>query len=190
MWGGITLREKIVLGLLVVLLTVGALWRAMQPGASPDLQRVNGAGEHRGEAEEIEPVMLTVHLVGAVFSPGVYRLPAGSRVYELLEMGGGYTEEADLLHVNLARPLYDGEQVVIPRSGDSTSKEQNSGRININRATAEELSSLPGIGSVRAQSIVEHREKHGYFMDVTEIMDVSGIGTSIYNSIEDLITIY
>lgn len=190
MWESVNLREKIILGLMAALLITGALWRVQQSGSPSGMERLNGGAAVPGEREDREPEIITVHLVGAVNKPGIYRVPEGSRVYELLEMGEGHTEEADLSMVNLARPLYDGEQVFIPRYGDPGPSNQGESKININKATAEELSSLPGIGLVRAAAIVEHREKYGYFADITELMDVSGIGDGIFNSVEDLITIY
>ena len=114
-------------------------------------------------------------------------------MYELLERAGGPTPEADLEAVNLARPLSDGEQVHFYRLGENPPPAKGagaSGKVNINRATAAELETLPGIGPTRAQSIVEHREKYGYFKDITEIMDVSGIGEGIYETLKDHITVY
>ena len=186
MWHNVTLREKVILGLLAALLVAGGVWRALPRGQPAELARI----DRPEPGEEAEPELVTVHLVGAVHLPGVYRLPAGSRVHELIEAAGGAAEDADLVQVNLARPLFDGEQVHIPRQGEASVQQPGSNKININQAPAEELAALPGIGPVRAQRIVEHREKHGYFTDITEIMDVTGIGEGIFNSIEELIAIY
>ena len=148
------MREKIFLLLLLLLLLGGVFWKivpaVLSPIASdklPDrLVEENGLLPEE-QAPEFEPEMITVHLVGAVQNPGIYHLPEGSRVYELLEAGGGPSEEADLNSVNLARPLYDGEQVVIYRPGeaaaDTTPSEK---KVNINKASAEELMTLPSIG--------------------------------------------
>jgi competence protein ComEA len=181
----LTLRDKVILGVLVALLAGGAAWQAWKP---PAREAEIVLTEKRSPAPAAEPVLLVVHLVGCVANPGVYRLPAGSRVYELLALAGGASDGADLERVNLARPLYDGEQVVIYRAGEEGRPEEQ--KININRATAEELTRLPGIGETRARQIVEHREKHGYFTDIVQIMEVRGIGEGIYNGIKDLITIY
>ncbi len=182
----VTLREKVILGFLAALLVAGGVWRALPRGQPAELTRI----DRPDPAAEAEPELVTVHLVGAVQLPGVYKLPAGSRVHDLIEAAGGAADDADLVQVNLARPLFDGEQVLIPRVGEQPAAHTGSGLVNINRATAEELATLPGIGPVRARQIVEHREKHGYFKDITEIMDVSGIGEGIFTSIEELITIY
>lgn len=195
MWGDFSLREKILLLLLVLLLLGGALWKIM-PVFFPPATSSQGSGllaEENPERPETDTdiEMITVHLVGAVRNPGIYHLPAGSRVFELLEAGGGPTEEAALDSINLARPLYDGEQVAICRPGEAAANPaQAEGKININRATVEQLQSLPSIGEVRAQRIVEHREKYGPFNDIKEIMDVSGIAQGIFNQIKDRITIY
>ena len=123
-------------------------------------------------------------------APAVYRLPPGSRVEDLVNAAGGAAADADLERVNLARPLFDGEQVIIYRIGEEPAQGEAAAKININRASVEELTTLPGIGTVRAERIVAYREKNGYFSDPSEIMDVSGIGESIYESIADLITVY
>ncbi|MBM4234924.1 MAG: ComEA family DNA-binding protein [Firmicutes bacterium] len=191
------LQEKIILGLLVLLLIGGGLWRAVQHKATEFGAMQAGFIRQTGDTGVLGdqgPDQITVHLVGAVASPGVYHLPVGSRVYELLEMGGGLMEEADSEGLNQARPLLDGEQVFVgtraeagesPRSGLS-----QEGKININLATTAELMALPGIGEVRAKQIIEYRDKNGFFTDPRELMDVSGIGEKTYSSIAELITIY
>ncbi len=157
--------------------------------SKPELMQVDQIEMEDQLAEE--PVLISVHLVGAVNMPGVYHLPEGSRVYELLEMGGGFTEEADRESLNQARPLFDGEQVFVNKCGsEQPVQEANTGLININRATANELTALPGIGEVRAAQIVEFREKNGYFKAPEDLMDVSGIGQATYDAIVEQITIY
>lgn len=193
MFGTVTLREKIILGLLAALLLAGAAWRIWLPARPAAVAPAGSFTEEDGEEET--PEMITVHVVGAVSFPGVYRLAAGSRVHQLLELAGGAAAGADLEAINLARPLFDGEQVRVLRIGEApappaTGGSAVSGKININQANAAELETLPGIGALRAQRIVEHREKYGYFKDITEIMDVSGIGQGIFSTIEDLITVY
>ncbi len=196
MWGDFSIREKILLALLVLLLLGGVFWKvapAVVSTIDPDRPAdQNGLlPQEPAPAPEPEPEMITVHLVGAVIKPGIYHLPVGSRVYELIEAGGGASEDADITSVNLARPLYDGEQVFIYRVGEAAADPAPAERkVNINKASGEELMTLPQIGEVRAQSIIEHREKYGPFTDIKEIMDVSGIGTGTFNRIKDLITIY
>lgn len=194
MWGVFSIREKILLLLLVLLLLGCAFWKMMPEAVSPvvsDRLTEGGGLLPQEPVSEPESEMIAVHLVGAVHNPGIYHLPAGSRVYELIEAGGGPSEDADIVSLNLARPLYDGEQVVVYRTGEAAADPAPSEKkVNINKASTEELMTLPSIGEVRAQRIIEHREKYGPFTDTTEIMDVSGIGQGIFNQIKDLITIY
>lgn len=179
--GSLSLREKVILSFLVLLLIAGAVWKAVQTRA-PDVEYIES------QPAEEQPEMITIHLVGQIKNPGVYHLPAGSRVYEALEQAGGVTPEADLTRVNLARPLYDGEQLNI--AGYSDQPPPGEGKININLATEEELMALPGIGAVRARRIVEHRNRYGYFTDITQLMEVNGIGEGIFNGLKDFVTIY
>ena len=187
MWGGVVgylnIKDKVILGLLVLLLIAGALWKLLQT-RGPGLEFVELLPEEEQQQETI-----TVHLVGEIKKPGVYHLAVGSRVYEALEQAGGVTEEADLVRINLARPLYDGEQLHIAGYGEQAPP-PGEGKININQATEEELTALPGIGPDRARRIVEHREQYGYFTDITQLMEVSGIGEGIFGGLEEYITIY
>jgi competence protein ComEA len=199
MWGELGIREKVLLLLFVLLLLGGVLWKAapavlsVPPGGIIEESALSPAEQTDGVDDE--PEMITVHLVGAVQKAGVYDLPAGSRVYELLEAAGGAVADADLESVNLARPLYDGEQVIIYTKGEATDGAASPGepsaqKVNINKATVEELQTLPAIGEVRARGIIDHRNEYGPFTDIEEIMDVSGIGPGIFNQIKDQITIY
>lgn len=186
------LREKLIIGALVLLLITGGIWRAARVSDSrPEIIQA-GYSDREETTDTQEPELITVHLVGAVVNPGIYQLPIGSRVYELIDLGGGFSDEADQDLLNQARPLLDGEQIYIHKIGEAP-KPLGSGAsntVNINRATASELTALPGIGDVRANQIVAHREKHGYFTSIDQIMDVSGIGESTFNNIADQITIY
>jgi competence protein ComEA len=190
--GMVGLREKIVVGTIVLLLITGAAWRAISPPVSRSGLVQTGQVELQQSPEEKTPELITVHIVGAVLKPGVYQLPAGSRVHQLIEICGGFSAEADGDALNQARPLLDGEQIQIMRVGElpQSNSSVSASKININRATADELTALPGIGAVRAGQIVDHRERNGYFTDIREIMDVSGIGETTFKNIADLIAIY
>ena len=150
-----------------------------------------------------------VHVCGAVAEPGVYLLEAGARGYRAVEAAGGFDDEADDTAVNLARELSDGEKLRIPyvfenasaensdadaedpgRSGGNGEEggagdEAGTGKININLASAEELTSLTGIGESKAEAIIAYRQEHGPFADIGEITRVSGIGSVIYGKIRD-----
>lgn len=185
-------RDKLVLAVLVLLLLGGGVWRAVEH-SKPQAQLIQPAADEVGSEQPELLELITVHAVGAVDKPGIYHLPAGSRIYELIEMCGGFTGEADQKSLNQARPLIDGEQIYIHKIGETPASApgaSNNARININRASAKELTALPGIGDTRAQQIVAHRESRGYFTDIREITDVSGIGEATFSNIADLITIY
>lgn len=185
----LTPREKVILVVLVLLLAGGTAWQFWKPAGREREIVFTEMDTGDPTTSMPEPEMLVVHLAGCVVNPGVYRLPAGARVHELLDLAGGVLPEADLEKgINLARPLFDGEQVIVYCVGEEQSREDE--KININRANIAELTRLPGIGETRARQIVEHRDKHGYFTEITQIMEVSGIGEGIFNNIKDHITIY
>lgn len=124
---------------------------------------------------------LVVHVVGAVRRPGLYRLPDRSRIADAVTRAGGATRNADLSAVNLAAPVSDGVQVVVParepsghRSGPTA--DAPSGPVHLNTATLEELDALPGVGPVTAQKIIEYREQHGAFASIDELDAIPGIG--------------
>lgn len=140
-----------------------------------------------------------VYVTGAVSSPGLYTLPANSRVSDLLSAAGGALPDADLVQVNLARLLRDGEQVHVPAMGEAGSPQAAGGgepagpaaggKVNINVATQEGLESLPGIGEVRAQAILDYRRQNGPFRRPDELMQVPGIGAATYERIKDRVTV-
>lgn len=157
-----------------------------------------------------EAVELVVHVSGAVSSPGVVRLPAGSRVDDALRAAGGATEEADLSAVNLARPLEDGEQIHVPVPGEEpppaasdaptpgstdgpsaaeSGNPEDGAPIDLNTASATELEALPGVGPAIALRIVEHRENNGPFTSVDGLLEVSGIGPATLEKIRDRATV-
>ncbi len=138
---------------------------------------------------------IKIYICGEVNAPGVYKLHEGDRVIDALEMAGGETENAYLLNVNLAEPLYDGEMIVIYDEEEAKLKEsiadevsKSDGRININSATAEELKTLPGIGDSKANNIISYRSDNK-FASASDITKVSGIGNALYEQIKDKITV-
>lgn len=133
---------------------------------------------------------LTVHVVGQVRHPGVVQLASGARVQEAVRAAGGALAAADLAGVNLARVLVDGEQVLVPRPGDAaapvagpSSPAAPSGAsnavIDLNSADLTQLDSLPGVGPVLAQRILDWRTANGRFTSVDELGEVSGIGDAV-----------
>ena len=138
------------------------------------------------------PARLTVHVVGEVRRPGLYRLPDGSRVADAVTRAGGPTEAADLQSVNLAVPLADGLQVAIPgRVAGAASTAGGAGpprKLSLGQATAAELDALPGVGPVTAQRIVEYRTAHGGFRSVDDLDAVPGIGPARLEQLRELVT--
>lgn len=143
----------------------------------------------------IAPPRLVVHVVGAVHRPGLYRLGQGERIADALAKAGGPTRAADLAAVNLAAPLADGAQVVVPRQARAASggaapapagTTAPSGPVHLNTATLEQLDSLPGVGPVTAQKILDYRTAHGAFSSVDELDAVSGIGPSRLDDLRKL----
>lgn len=140
---------------------------------------------------------LLVHVSGWVEAPGLVSVGSGARVGDVLAAAGGVLPGARLEGLNLARMVADGEQLVVPGPGGSTPEgpsgpEQPDGRpgpIHLNSASAAELETLPGVGPVLAERIVTHRESHGDFTQVEDLLDVSGIGEAKLGSIRDLVAV-
>lgn len=140
---------------------------------------------------------LVVHVAGAVRRPGLYLLPGGSRIDDAIELAGGPTGKANLELVNLAQLLSDGEQVLIPRrpmpgtppgpSPASSTSAVPTGPVGLNTASLEALDSLPGVGPVTAQKILDYREQHGPFSSVDELDAIPGIGPARLGQLRDLV---
>lgn len=121
--------------------------------------------------------VITVHVAGAVRSPGVVEVAAGSRAGNAIAAAGGALPEADLARVNLAAPLSDGQQLVVPvMAGAGPAAADADGRVRINLAGPAELETLPGVGPVLAARIIAYREENGPFAVVEDLLDVAGIG--------------
>ena len=142
-----------------------------------------------------DPPGVRVSVRGAVVSPGIYALPPGSILQDALQAAGGILPQADTSHLNLAAPLSDGQDVRVPlitptpAPGTPTMVIPGGGKINLNTATLAELDSLPGIGPVLAQRIIDYRETHGPFQSVEELLNVEGIGPSLLEKIRDRIEV-
>ena len=146
------------------------------------------------------PAPIRVHVTGAVRHPDVYKLPRGSIVQHAVEAAGGPTVDADLDCINLAIELHDQQQVYVPCEGEKSAPPSVSGGasdsqgvagelVNVNTATATELETLPRIGPVTAQRIIEYREANGPFAAVEDIQDVPGIGPATFEGLEDMIEV-
>ncbi len=162
------------------------------------------------------PTELVAHAAGAVVRPGVYRLPPGARVDDLVRAAGGLAPDADPARLNLAAPLADGDRVYVPRRGEAdlpavalpeggsadgsggtggagpgeaSGSEAEGAPIDINTADEAELDELPGVGPSIAAAIVAHRQENGPFRSVDDLLDVRGIGEAKLAEIRPLVTV-
>ena len=140
-------------------------------------------------------VILLVDVAGWVRHPGVYEFGEGARVIDAIDAAGGVRTGALLEALNLAAPLADGTQILVPREGQEgvappvTGGAVAGGLINVNTATATELEELPGVGEVIGQAIIDYRTENGPFTSVDQLLDVSGIGDATLENIRDLVTV-
>lgn len=152
------------------------------------LESIDTQEETKSSQETNEDIY--VYVCGAVEQEGVYKLPAGSRIYEAVEMAGGFREDAAKSEVNQAEVLVDEARVYVPTFAEAVAGEvENDGKINLNKATKEELMTLPGVGASRAESIIQYRNENGGFKSIEEIMQISGIKEGLFEKIKDLIKV-
>jgi competence protein ComEA len=151
----------------------------------------------------VSPVVLVVHVDGAVVVPGVHEVPVGSRVVDAVDAAGGLTDDADRSRLNLARPLADGERIWVPVVGEEppvvvnplgdTSRgpggDGTPGPIDLNTSDAGALEALPGIGPTIAGAIVDHRERTGPFRRIDDLLEVPGIGPARLAQLESLVSV-
>ena len=161
---------------------------------------------HRGPARAVAPRLrvarpvraaprLVVDVAGAVRRPGLYRFSAGARVEAALAAAGGGTAHADLTLVNLAAPLADGEQILVPTRGagagpataSSGAASSPAAPLDLNSATAEQLDTLPGVGPATAAKIVAYRQQHGAFHSLAQLDAVPGIGAGRIAQLKGLV---
>jgi competence protein ComEA len=167
------------------------------------LAQAGAAREPEAVAAELEPVaspparpVLVVHVVGEVRRPGLYRLRDGARIADAVHRAGGAARGADLAAVNLAAPLVDGIQILVPSrdapgsagTGEPSSAGSPGGTVSLSSATVEELDELPGVGPITAQKIVDYRAEHGPFASVDDLDAVPGIGPTRIEQLRDLVT--
>lgn len=147
---------------------------------------------------EVKEKTIVVEIKGEVNKPDVYILNQGSIVKDLIDMAGGLTDEANIDNINRAKELQNHELVIISNTnsideetieGNVKSAINNDGKVNINLATIEELMTIPGIGEVKANSIIEYRESNGGFKNLDELMNIDGIGEKTLSKISEKITL-
>lgn len=212
---GCTPAEIAALAVLVAggVAALGLLWYLGRPAPDPDAPARPAGAEDAPAAPELVEDDLVVHVAGEVANPGLYELAAGARVADAVEAAGGPTDEAVTAGLNLARQVSDGEQLYVPgpeetapagdaahpragaaagghpgRPGGGASAWRPDGRLDLNRATTEDLEELSGIGPVLAERIITYREEVGGFGEVGELRDVAGIGEKTFQAVaEDLV---
>ena len=159
---------------------------------------VTVSGVDLADADDAVPAFKIVYISGEVHYPGVFKFELNEdvRIFHIIEKAGGKTDAACPNAINLAAPVQDGQHIIVFNIDDSsrpkpalTGQPALPGLININTATYQELQVLHAIGSARATAIIRHREVRGGFNSIEEIMNVSGIGQSIFDGISDRITV-
>lgn len=154
---------------IVIGAAVAALGGALYFGRGPD-----PAGPSETVVLEPAEEVLVVHVSGAVVRPGLVSLVAPARIADAIDAAGGAAATADLGAINLADPVRDGDQIDVPIVGEADGP--GDGLVDLNRATAQDLAGLHGIGPVLAERIVVYRDEHGRFQTVEDLLDVPGIG--------------
>lgn len=153
------------------------------------------------EEKSEETGKIKVYVTGEVNLPGVIELEEGARIEDAIQKAGGIKPEANLKEINLASEIEDGEKIYIPNlveqveettlssESEANTSSKSEGKVNINKASVSELTSIPGVGASTAQKIITYREENGKFKTIEDIKNVSGIGDSKYNSMKDFISV-
>ena len=147
--------------------------------------------------EVVEQDLITVDVKGAVKSPGIYDLPVGSRINDAVQKAGGLIDNADSKSINLAQKISDEALVYVPTKEEAANQEsysnatgsKESKKVNLNKASLEELKQVKGLGAKRAQDIIDHRESNGKFKSVDELKKVSGIGAKTIEKLKEYVTV-
>ncbi len=146
------------------------------------------------QAQTKEDILSYVYICGEVKVPGVYQVEEGARLYQIVEMAGGLLESAAPNYLNLAESVTDGQKIVVPTIEEANDmilveNESSNGLVNINTATEDTLTTLPGIGASKAKNIISYRESRGGFQTIEELMEIDGIKEGVFNKVKDLITV-
>ena len=187
--------QQTLAGFLLGLVVVGAILLVVSPQRGQPMALVTLTPNLTPDPTAT-PKLIRIHVTGAVTNPGVYTLPESARLEEAIQAAGGLQAEADPQLLNLAAELVDGQRIFIPIVQEATLTTDDKGvnlelppLVNINTASLAELDGLPGIGEVKAQAIVDYRQKNGLFTSLEDLMKVEGISQSLYKQLEALITL-
>ena len=207
--------QRIVAGCCTAVLLGGIAWFVLKPSPVPIDAYVPRVTTVSATSTPMSPEIITVHVAGAVNSPGVYRLPSSARVVDAVTSAGGALRSADLESINLAQTITDTEQIYIPikkvsrprvttaprlrpqrtsptttlGTSDGSTGSQPARLINLNTATASELDSLTGVGPSTAKAIIAYRTKKGSFSKVEDLLNVPGIGPAKLAALRDQVTV-
>ena len=184
-------RRLVLIGIAVAVLGVLVAPRLFHHGAAARAIPPLRTATHAAAPPHAQ---LVVDVAGAVARPGLYHLAAGTRIADAVAAAGGATAKADVTLVNLAAPLADGEQVLVPQIGVAAAPGAAPGAapsatapLDLNTATAEQLDALPGIGPTTAQKIIDYRQANGPFRSVDDLEAVPGIGPSKLAQLKGLV---
>ena len=190
----------VVVALVVVVVVVLGRGSSPAPLVLPKAGPVASSAAPGGTAPSGPDATIAVHAAGAVARPGLYVLPGGARVADLVAAAGGPLPDSDLDQINLATRVADGDRVHVPRRGEAVRAAGSTSpggapptsrppAADLNTATAEQLEELPGIGPSLAKAIVDHRTRHGRFRAVDDLLDVRGIGPAKLDGLRDLVRV-
>lgn len=171
-----------------------------------EVQTQEISAEKSQQENVTDGMLIYVYICGAVKSPGVYTLSEGSRICDLFEIAGGLTEDAATDYWNQARILVDGEMIYVPtmeeakeqqwsgidssrNPAEATGTDNNSGKININTASKEQLMEIPGIGEAKAKAIINYRETNGGFSSIEEVMNIEGVKEGVFSKMKEYIVV-
>ena len=207
----LTKKQRIILSIIAVLVAIGIIYFINNKNQTNNIEldeNILVSNQNTKQMSQDTEKIVIVHITGSVKNPGIVKLKEGSRIEDAIEAAGGLTENADISNVNLAYVLDDGTKIKIPNLDDEDigdedvvskdsgegiiqedEKTTNTNIVNINKATENELSTLPGIGNSLATRIVEYRKQNGNFKAIEDIKNVSGIGESKFANIKDFISI-
>ncbi len=196
------IQKKWIVGTSVFLILLAGLFFFQQDDHKAEvvITESEELDEPKEEPEEVEETVtdeyIWVDVKGHVSAPGVYQIEAGSRVKDVIELAGGFLDEANELAVNMAAILQDEMVVYVAKEGEEVeetivqeTEKSGEGKVNINSASLEEMMTLPGIGEQKAKRIIDYREANGKFQTAEDLLGVSGIGEKTLEQFEEMIIV-